>query len=154
MWRSFRPGYACGYRFSVSPLQFLHSDFSLPGAANAMARDASLDPKLLLELIVTENTVMRNRPEVATQMRSLAGLGVHFSVADFGSSYSCLSHLHQLPRQHAQDRLLLCGAHHRPQWDLYHCSGHCCVGSQPGDEGGGRRSGARRPDGVPACPRL
>ena len=40
---------------------------------------------------------MRNRPEVASQMRSLAGLGVHFSVADFGSSYSCLSHLHQLP---------------------------------------------------------
>ncbi len=40
---------------------------------------------------------MRNRPEVAQQMRSLAALGVHFSVADFGSSYSCLSHLHQLP---------------------------------------------------------
>jgi len=30
-------------------------------------------------------------------MRSLAALGVHFSVADFGTSYSCLSHLHQLP---------------------------------------------------------
>jgi EAL domain-containing protein (putative c-di-GMP-specific phosphodiesterase class I) len=24
-------------------------------------------------------------------------LGVHFSIADFGSSYSCLGHLHQLP---------------------------------------------------------
>ena len=46
---------------------------------------------------MTESTVMRNRPEVACQMRSLAALGVHFSVADFGSSYSCLSHLHQLP---------------------------------------------------------
>ena len=40
---------------------------------------------------------MRDRPEVASQMRDLASLGVHLSVADFGSSYSCLSHLHQLP---------------------------------------------------------
>ncbi len=80
--------------FSVSPLQFLHSDFSLR-VLNAVAQ-CGLDPKLL-ELIVTESTVMRNRPEVASQMRSLASLGVHLSVADFGSSYSCLSHLHQLP---------------------------------------------------------
>ena len=40
---------------------------------------------------------MRDRPEVASQMRTLAASGVHFSVDDFGSGYSCLSHLHQLP---------------------------------------------------------
>lgn len=80
--------------FSVSPLQFLHGDFSAR-VLNTVAQ-CGLDPRLL-ELIVTESTVMRNRPEVASQMRSLAALGVHFSVADFGSSYSCLSHLHQLP---------------------------------------------------------
>ncbi len=80
--------------FCVSPLQFLHSDFSAR-VLSAVTR-SGLDPRLL-ELIVTESTVMRNRPEVASQMRSLAALGVHFSVADFGSSYSCLSHLHQLP---------------------------------------------------------
>jgi EAL domain-containing protein (putative c-di-GMP-specific phosphodiesterase class I) len=80
--------------FAVSPLQFLHSDFSARVLSAAAQR--GLDPKLL-ELVVTESTVMRNRPEVASQMRSLAALGVHFSVAGFGSSYSCLSHLHQLP---------------------------------------------------------
>jgi diguanylate cyclase (GGDEF)-like protein/PAS domain S-box-containing protein len=80
--------------FAVSPLQFLHSDFSARVLSAAAQR--GLDPKLL-ELIVTESAVMRNRPEVASQMRSLAALGVHFSVAGFGSSYSCLSHLHQLP---------------------------------------------------------
>jgi diguanylate cyclase (GGDEF)-like protein/PAS domain S-box-containing protein len=80
--------------FCVSPLQFLHSDFSAR-VLNSVTR-FGLDPRLL-ELIVTESTVMRNRPEVASQMRSLAALGVHFSVADFGTSYSCLSHLHQLP---------------------------------------------------------
>ncbi len=80
--------------FAVSPLQFLHSDFSARVLSAAAQR--GLDPKLL-EVIVTESAVMRNRPEVASQMRSLAALGVHFSVAGFGSSYSCLSHLHQLP---------------------------------------------------------
>jgi diguanylate cyclase (GGDEF)-like protein/PAS domain S-box-containing protein len=80
--------------FPVSPLQFLHSDFS--ARVLSTVTRCGLDPRLL-ELIVTESTVMRNRPEVASQMRSLAALGVHFSVADFGTSYSCLSHLHQLP---------------------------------------------------------
>jgi EAL domain-containing protein (putative c-di-GMP-specific phosphodiesterase class I) len=80
--------------FFVSPLQFLHSDFS--ARVLSTVTRCGLDPRLL-ELIVTESTVMRNRPEVASQMRSLAALGVHFSVADFGTSYSCLSHLHQLP---------------------------------------------------------
>jgi diguanylate cyclase (GGDEF)-like protein/PAS domain S-box-containing protein len=80
--------------FCVSPLQFLHSDFS--ARVLSTVTRCGLDPRLL-ELIVSESTVMRNRPEVASQMRSLAALGVHFSVADFGTSYSCLSHLHQLP---------------------------------------------------------
>jgi diguanylate cyclase (GGDEF)-like protein/PAS domain S-box-containing protein len=80
--------------FNVSSLQLLHSDFA--ARVLSTVTQSGLDPRLL-ELIVTENTVMRNRPELASQMRSLAGLGVHFSVADFGSSYSCLSHLHQLP---------------------------------------------------------
>jgi diguanylate cyclase (GGDEF)-like protein/PAS domain S-box-containing protein len=80
--------------FAVSPLQFLESDFS--ARVLSAAALCGLDPRLL-ELVVTESTVMRNRPEIASQMRSLAALGVHFSVAGFGSSYSCLSHLHQLP---------------------------------------------------------
>jgi EAL domain-containing protein (putative c-di-GMP-specific phosphodiesterase class I) len=80
--------------FRVSPLQFLHSDFS--ERVLTTATQYGLDPRLL-ELVLTESTVMRSRPEVASQMQKLAGLGVHFSVADFGSSYSCLSHLHQLP---------------------------------------------------------
>jgi len=80
--------------FSVSPLQFLHSDFSTQ--VLSAANRHGLDPRLL-ELIVNETTVMRDRPEVASQMRTLAASGVHFSVDDFGSGYSCLSHLHQLP---------------------------------------------------------
>jgi diguanylate cyclase (GGDEF)-like protein/PAS domain S-box-containing protein len=80
--------------FHVSPLQFLHGDFSARVLSTVAQR--GLDAKLL-ELIVTESTVMRNHPEMAAQMRNLAALGIHFSVADFGSSYSSLTHLHQLP---------------------------------------------------------
>ena len=79
---------------TVSPLQFLHSDLSARVLSTVTQR--GLDPRLI-ELVVTESTLMRNRPEIASQMRSLAALGVHFSVGDFGSSYSCLTHLHQLP---------------------------------------------------------
>jgi diguanylate cyclase (GGDEF)-like protein/PAS domain S-box-containing protein len=80
--------------FQVSPLQFLHGDFAT--RVLSTVSQCGIDAKLL-ELTVTESTVMRNHPEMAAQMRSLAALGIHFSVADFGSSYSSLTHLHQLP---------------------------------------------------------
>jgi EAL domain-containing protein (putative c-di-GMP-specific phosphodiesterase class I) len=80
--------------FNVSSLQFMHSDFSTE--VMRVLSQHELDP-LLLELEVTETTVMCNLPEVMRQMRSLAGVGIHFSVDDFGTGYSSLSHLHQLP---------------------------------------------------------
>ena len=57
---------------------------------------AGLDPARL-ELEISEATIMRNLPEVASQIRTLAALGIHFSVDDFGTAYSSLSHLHELP---------------------------------------------------------
>ncbi len=80
--------------FRVSALQFLQTDFA--GHVLDTVTACGLDPRWL-ELVVTEDTVMRSRTETACQMRSLAAMGVHFSVADFGNSYSCLSQLHQLP---------------------------------------------------------
>ncbi len=80
--------------FNVSPLQFMRSDFSTE-VMHALSQ-YELDP-LLLEIEVTETTLICNLPEVARQMRSLASLGVHLSVDDFGTGYSSLSHLHQLP---------------------------------------------------------
>jgi diguanylate cyclase (GGDEF)-like protein/PAS domain S-box-containing protein len=80
--------------FNVSPLQFMRSDFSTQ--VMRVLSQHELDP-LMLEIEVTETTVMCNVPEVARQMRSLAALGIHFSVDDFGTGYSSLSHLHQLP---------------------------------------------------------
>jgi diguanylate cyclase (GGDEF)-like protein/PAS domain S-box-containing protein len=80
--------------FHVSPLQFMRSDFSTQ-VMRALSQ-YEMDP-LLLEIGVNETTVMGNLPEVTRQMRSLAALGIRFSVDNFGAGYSPLSHLHQLP---------------------------------------------------------
>jgi diguanylate cyclase (GGDEF)-like protein/PAS domain S-box-containing protein len=79
---------------NVSPLQFMRADFSTQ--VMRVLSQYELNP-LLLELEVTESTVMGNLPEVARQMSSLATLGVRLSVDDFGTGYSSLNHLHQLP---------------------------------------------------------
>lgn len=79
---------------NVSPLQFMHSDFYT--YVQKMLQDSGI-PTEMLELELTETTVMRNVQEIARQMRELAMLGVRFSVDDFGTGYSSLRHLHQLP---------------------------------------------------------
>lgn len=81
---------------NVSPLQFMHADFYT--YVQKMLQDSGI-PTEMLELELTETTVMRNVKEIARQMRELAQLGVRFSVDDFGTGYSALRHLHQLPLQ-------------------------------------------------------
>jgi diguanylate cyclase (GGDEF)-like protein/PAS domain S-box-containing protein len=79
---------------NVSPLQFMRSDFSLQ--VRAVLNAFQLDPGLI-EIEMTETTVMRKLDEIARQMLDLSEIGVHFSVDDFGTGYSSLRHLHQLP---------------------------------------------------------
>ena len=79
---------------NVSPLQFMRSDFSLQ--VRAVLAAFQMDPALL-EIEMTETTVMRKFDEIARQMLDLSSLGVQFSVDDFGTGYSSLRHLHQLP---------------------------------------------------------
>jgi len=79
---------------NVSPLQFMRMDFSRQVRQAVM--ETGVAPNML-EIEMTETTVMRNLDDLARQMRDLAELGVHFSVDDFGTGYSSLVHLHQLP---------------------------------------------------------
>jgi diguanylate cyclase (GGDEF)-like protein/PAS domain S-box-containing protein len=79
---------------NVSPLQFMRSDFSLQ--VRAVLAAFQMDPSLI-EIEMTETTVMRKFDEIARQMLDLSELGVRFSVDDFGTGYSSLRHLHQLP---------------------------------------------------------
>ncbi len=82
--------------FNVSPLQLTRFDFSRQ-IIDVLA-GCGISPTLL-EMEVTESTVMRNIGHVAQQIDTLARLGIHFSVDDFGTGYSSLGHLDQLPVQ-------------------------------------------------------
>jgi diguanylate cyclase (GGDEF)-like protein/PAS domain S-box-containing protein len=79
---------------NVSPLQFMRTDFAIQ--VREVLASFEMDPRLI-EIELTETTVMRNLDEIARQMQDLFGLGIHFSVDDFGTGYSSLQHLHQLP---------------------------------------------------------
>ncbi|HEX3661079.1 MAG TPA: EAL domain-containing protein [Acidobacteriaceae bacterium] len=93
-WR--KQGMKVRIAINVSPLQFMRMDFSRQ--VRQVLAEVGTDPELL-EIEMTETTVMRNLEDVARQMRDLAELGVQFSVDDFGTGYSSLQHLHQLPIQ-------------------------------------------------------
>ena len=133
--------------FAISALQFLHADFA--AQVQSTVTEHGLDPRMI-ELIVTESTVMRNRPEVAFQMRSLAAQGVNFAVADFGTSYSCLSHLHQLPVSTLRIDCSFVERISDPNWNIHHCAGHYRARPRTGFKSSGRRGGSCRPDGMPA----
>jgi diguanylate cyclase (GGDEF)-like protein/PAS domain S-box-containing protein len=79
---------------NVSPLQFMRSDFAVQ--VRAVLSAFQMNPGLI-ELELTETTVMRKMDDIARQMLDLAQTGVNFSVDDFGTGYSSLRHLHQLP---------------------------------------------------------
>ena len=79
---------------NVSPLQFMRMDFSRQ--VRQVLAEVRMPPGLL-EIEMTETTMMRNLKDVARQMHDLAELGVHFSVDDFGTGYSSLQHLGELP---------------------------------------------------------
>jgi diguanylate cyclase (GGDEF)-like protein/PAS domain S-box-containing protein len=55
-----------------------------------------LDPALL-ELELTEGTLLDNQAEVAGDLHALRGLGVRVAIDDFGTGYSSLAYLQLLP---------------------------------------------------------
>ena len=79
---------------NISPLQLMRADFS--ARVREILAEYAVDPAML-EIEITETTVMRNLEEVVKQMQDLASVGVRFSVDDFGTGYSSLRHLHRLP---------------------------------------------------------
>ena len=62
----------------------------------AILEDTGLSPELL-EIEITETVLMQSTPENMRRLADLKSLGVHISIDDFGTGFSSLSYLKQLP---------------------------------------------------------
>ncbi|APA88017.1 EAL domain-containing protein [Paraburkholderia sprentiae WSM5005] len=91
---------------NVSPLQVERAD--LPGVVRSALADAHW-PAELLELEVTEGTLMRNAEEAQRVFRELRELGVSIAIDDFGTGYSSLSYLKRFSVDRIKiDRAFVC----------------------------------------------
>ena len=79
---------------NVAPANFEQPDFHRQVEAK-LAR-YEIDPGLI-ELEVTEGTLMANTERVVESLHRLKSTGVRLSVDDFGTGHSCLSYLRQFP---------------------------------------------------------
>ncbi|ADV67766.1 putative bifunctional diguanylate cyclase/phosphodiesterase [Deinococcus maricopensis] len=81
---------------NVAPLQLAHPNFTR--TVEAALHASGLDGHLL-ELEVTESSVMRSAEATSDVLRELRALGVTLAIDDFGTGYSSLSYLRDLPIQ-------------------------------------------------------
>jgi diguanylate cyclase (GGDEF)-like protein len=82
---------------NVSGLQFNHPDFE--ATVNAVLRRTGLLPSLL-DLELTETSLVRDIDSAALKMARLQQTGVTFSLDDFGAGYSSLAYLQKLSIDH------------------------------------------------------
>jgi diguanylate cyclase (GGDEF)-like protein/PAS domain S-box-containing protein len=79
---------------NVSAIQFARADFV--SSVVDVLRETGLKPALL-ELEMTESSLIRDRDDGIGKMERLKSLGVQISMDDFGTGYSSLSYLQNLP---------------------------------------------------------
>ncbi len=79
---------------NIAAKQIHHPAF-VEQVRNAL-RDANLPPDML-ELEITESSIIENLEETVSKLGELKSLGVTVAIDDFGTGYSSLSYLKQLP---------------------------------------------------------
>jgi diguanylate cyclase (GGDEF)-like protein/PAS domain S-box-containing protein len=79
---------------NVSPIQFIDLNF-IPFLLDAMEQ-YKIDPKMI-ELEITESLMLQNLDKVTQDLVQLRKLGITISIDDFGTGFSCLSYLKDLP---------------------------------------------------------
>jgi diguanylate cyclase (GGDEF)-like protein len=79
---------------NVSPLQFRRPDFV--EVVERILQETGFDPSLL-ELEVTESTLLGNVDTAEIAMHRLKAIGVRLALDDFGTGYSSLAYLRRFP---------------------------------------------------------
>jgi diguanylate cyclase (GGDEF)-like protein len=79
---------------NLSVRQLLQKDFA--DTVEAVLKDTGLAPHLL-ELEITESTLMENAQDTLQALHKLRDLGLRMSIDDFGTGYSSLSYLKRFP---------------------------------------------------------
>jgi len=79
---------------NVSPRQFV--DPAFVDIINHVIDESGINPDML-ELEITESTVMRDVQRANEILNALSGLGVRLAVDDFGTGYSSLAYLKRFP---------------------------------------------------------
>lgn len=79
---------------NVSGVQILRSNFA--DTVYGLIIETDCDPTIL-ELEITESTVMQNTEFVIETFNRIKGMGVSLAIDDFGTGYSSLSNLKRLP---------------------------------------------------------
>ena len=87
-------GLRLGIAVNLSPAQFADSD--LPEKVLLTLAQTGLDPSLL-ELEVTEGSLMVNSVATRAALQTLRDHGVHIALDDFGTGFSSLSYLTRMP---------------------------------------------------------
>lgn len=71
-------------------------DSQLLATVARLVEKTRIDPRML-EFELTETAVMQHPAQVLQTMQGMTGLGVRFSLDDFGTGFSSFVHLHSLP---------------------------------------------------------
>jgi EAL domain-containing protein (putative c-di-GMP-specific phosphodiesterase class I) len=71
-------------------------DLHLPDEVRLLLSETGIDPGML-ELEITENTILSDPARTRTILNRLKELGVRLAIDDFGSGYSSLGYLKRLP---------------------------------------------------------
>ncbi len=79
---------------NVAAMHFHEADFQ--AQIRAVLERHSVDPSLI-ELELTERSLMVDSDAVHACLRELKAIGVRLAIDDFGTGYSCLSYLRQFP---------------------------------------------------------
>lgn len=87
-------GLALSIAINISALQFGHAEFDQRVAT--LLQRTGADPRLI-ELEITESTLMQPTPALLARLERLRKLGLTLALDDFGTGYSSLTSLKRLP---------------------------------------------------------